>query len=158
MGPTLLPTLAHESVADSCGPARTGVGETSNGPSAYLTGSPQLSLLMTNSSGGSEAGESLRCQKGGTYLPLPEPAVCAESVPPENGVNNRPVDHTPAAQLIPFRTHRDVGTTRSEARRERTMTSRATNGKTRAAIYARVSKDDGSQQTENQLRILREEC
>ncbi len=38
------------------------------------------------------------------------------------------------------------------------MTSRATNGKTRAAIYARVSKDDGSQQTENQLRILREEC
>ncbi len=29
--------------------------------------------------------------------------------------------------------------------------------KTRAAIYARVSKDDGSQETENQLRILREE-
>lgn len=29
---------------------------------------------------------------------------------------------------------------------------------TRAAIYARVSKDDGSQETENQLRVLREEC
>ncbi len=30
--------------------------------------------------------------------------------------------------------------------------------KTRAAIYARVSKDDGSQETENQLRVLRDEC
>ena len=29
---------------------------------------------------------------------------------------------------------------------------------TRAGIYARVSKDDGSQETENQLRVLREEC
>ncbi len=30
--------------------------------------------------------------------------------------------------------------------------------KTRAAVYARVSKGDGSQETENQLRVLRAEC
>lgn len=32
------------------------------------------------------------------------------------------------------------------------------NRQTRVTIYARVSKDDGSQETENQLRILRAEC
>ncbi len=32
------------------------------------------------------------------------------------------------------------------------------NTKTRVAIYARVSKGDGSQEPENQLRILRDEC
>ena len=43
----------------------------------------------------------------------------------------------------------------SKRGREQEMTSTR---KTRTAIYARVSKDDGSQETENQLRVLREEC
>ena len=34
---------------------------------------------------------------------------------------------------------------------------RANGGRTRAGVYARVSKDDGSQEAENQLRVLRAE-
>ncbi len=98
---------------------------------------------------GVKNGVRILCSENPLFPPLLSPTVA--------GVINRAVSDTPAGTL-PDTARARFPTT--YGRRKRTMTSsRATNGgKTRAAIYARVSKDDGSQETENQLRVLRDEC